>query len=117
DWYTSDTAGAVLDGTSMAAPVVGGIAALYAGRYPQLSASDVAAAVAQYGSHGRVAAPGTGGANVVGQGIVPPSAPPGPGLTAAGDALTQDVMDAVLGVDPRSANHDPNNYNLHVPAP
>jgi subtilisin family serine protease len=44
-WYTSDTAGAFLDGTSMASPAVAGVAALYLQGNPTASPSSVRTAL------------------------------------------------------------------------
>src|SRR5262249_21192944 len=60
DWNVTDTSTAVLSGTSMAAPLVGGLAALYLDRYPGLKPSEVADALVTYASHGRVLDPGSG---------------------------------------------------------
>jgi hypothetical protein len=62
-WYANDTATATLSGTSMAAPHVAGVAALYLGSNGDKPPFDVAAALAAGSTAGLVGDPGTGSPN------------------------------------------------------
>jgi subtilisin family serine protease len=62
-WYTSDTAGAYLDGTSMASPHVAGVAALYLQGNPGASPATVSAAITGNATSGVVSNVGTGTPN------------------------------------------------------
>ncbi len=62
-WASSDTASAVMDGTSMASPFVTGAAALYLEANPRASHDDVRAALLAAATSGRIADPGTGSPN------------------------------------------------------
>jgi subtilisin family serine protease len=81
--YTSDTATATMSGTSMAAPHVAGVAALYLTGAPQASPATVASALVGAATTGKVTSPGTGSPNrllysLVGGGTPPPPPPPPP---------------------------------------
>jgi subtilisin family serine protease len=57
-WYTSNTDTKTISGTSMASPHVAGVAALYLGRNPNASPNDVAKALMDNATPGKVSAPG-----------------------------------------------------------
>jgi subtilisin family serine protease len=87
--YTSDTATATMSGTSMAAPHVAGVAALYLTGAPQASPATVASALVGAATTGKVTSPGTGSPNrllysLVGGGTPPPPPPPPPPPTGGG---------------------------------
>lgn len=63
DWYTSDTATAVLSGTSMASPHVAGVAALYLSKHPSASTTRVRDKIVQNATKNKVTNPGTGSPN------------------------------------------------------
>lgn len=62
-WYTSDTATATLDGTSMAAPHVAGAAARVLQRYPTYTPAQVASYLTSTATTGVVKNPGSGSPN------------------------------------------------------
>ena len=74
-WYTSDTAAASLSGTSMAAPHVAGVAALYLETAPQAAPADVADALLNGASPDRLASVGAGSPNRLLYSLVPGPAP------------------------------------------
>ncbi|MEU8591011.1 S8 family serine peptidase [Streptomyces sp. NPDC048664] len=65
DWNTSDTARAVLSGTSMATPHVAGAAALYLADHTKATPAQVAAALKGAAVAGVVKSPGTGSPNLL----------------------------------------------------
>lgn len=64
-WYSSDTATAVLSGTSMAAPHAAGVAALYLQLAPTATPAQVAARLTSAAVAGAVGNPGTGSPNLL----------------------------------------------------
>ncbi len=91
-WNTSDTATATLSGTSMAAPHVAGVAALYLQGNPTATPSQVDSAITGSASAGVVISAGTGSPNLLLYSLLtasppPPPPPPPPGgitLTVSG---------------------------------
>lgn len=64
-WYTGDTATAVLNGTSMAAPHVAGVAALVLGGMPSASVGDVRQVITDGATPGVLSSVGTGSPNLL----------------------------------------------------
>jgi subtilisin family serine protease len=62
-WYTSSTATAVLDGTSMASPHVAGVAALYLQGNPTATPAQVHGVIVNTATPNKVTNPGTGSPN------------------------------------------------------
>ncbi|HEX6040316.1 S8 family peptidase [Longimicrobium sp.] len=62
-WYTGDTAGATISGTSMASPHVAGVAALYLQGNTTASPATVASALVSGSTANKVIKPGTGSPN------------------------------------------------------
>lgn len=80
-WIGSSTATAALSGTSMAAPHVAGVAALYLQQNPQASPATVASAIVNSATPGRVINPGPGSPNrlvTLITPVAPPAGPPAP---------------------------------------
>jgi len=115
DWWNSDTATAVASGTSMAAPVVGGLVALHLAVWPHSSPLVVAQDLAASAGVGLVSNPGSGTPNRLARIVTHSSAHPGVVILAAGDETTAQLMDRILHVDPNSATYEPNNFNLRSP--
>ncbi|MDQ3680048.1 MAG: S8 family peptidase [Actinomycetota bacterium] len=97
-WHTADTASATVSGTSMAAPHVAGVAALYLQANPSASASNVHSAIVNTATSNVVSDPGPGSPNRLVYSVTestPP--PPGFGLTNPDferyDAATRYVYD------------------------
>ena len=85
--YASDTATATMSGTSMAAPHVAGVAALYLTGSPQASPATVGSALVTGSTTGKVTSPGTGSPNQLLYSLVgaaPPPPPPPPPPTGCG---------------------------------
>jgi subtilisin family serine protease len=88
-WYTSNTATGSLSGTSMAAPHVAGVAALYLQGAPSATPATVASAIINSATTGKVTSLGTGSPNrllfsLLGGGTTPPPPPPPTGTTYTG---------------------------------
>jgi aqualysin 1 len=62
-WYTSDTATNTISGTSMAAPHVAGVAALYLQGNPTATPATVSTAIVSGATTGKVTSPGSGSPN------------------------------------------------------
>jgi len=62
-WYSSDTATNTISGTSMSAPHVAGVAALYLQGNPSATPAAVSAALVANATTGKVTSPGTGSPN------------------------------------------------------
>jgi hypothetical protein len=77
-WSTSDTATKTISGTSMAAPHVSGVAALYLQANAGASAAQVGRAITAVATTGTVANAGTGSPNRLLYAVRPVSPPPGP---------------------------------------
>jgi subtilisin family serine protease len=80
-WYTSDTASATISGTSMAAPHVAGVAALYLQGSPGTAPAAVRDAIVNNATNGVVGNPGSGSPNKLLHsrfGGTPPPPPPPP---------------------------------------
>ena len=111
---SSDNGLGIGSGTSFASPLVAGIAALVLQRHPTFTASQITDAITDASVRGVVGSPGTGSPNRLAQLVRGVSAHPGVVITAAGDELTADLMDQILGTDPNASNYDPNNFNVHA---
>jgi len=85
-WYTSDAATAILDGTSMAAPHVAGLAARYLQNNPGDTPSTVAAAITTNATGGVIGNPGPGSPNLLTYTafLNPPPPPPPPSCEPQG---------------------------------
>lgn len=77
-WVTSDTATATISGTSMAAPHVAGVAALYLEGSPSATPSEVAAAIVGGATPGVVSSAGTGSPNLLLYSLLGSAPPPPP---------------------------------------
>jgi subtilisin family serine protease len=84
-WASSDTATATISGTSMAAPHVAGVAALYLEGNPTASPSAVASAIVGGATPGVVSSAGTGSPNLLLYSLLGSTSPPPP---PAGITLT-----------------------------
>ena len=90
-WYTSNTATAVLSGTSMASPHVAGSAALYLSGNTSATPSQVESALESAATTGKVTSPGTGSPNLLLYSLVSP--PSGGGNTPPVASFTYSCTD------------------------
>jgi subtilisin family serine protease len=117
DWDSSDTATNVLNGTSMATPIVAGSAALYLGAHPTSTPAQVMSALTSSATAGVVVNPGPGSPNLLDYVGSLQSAHPGVVLTAVGTGATASLTDGVLGTDPAFTNYDDANFDVGDPPP
>jgi subtilisin family serine protease len=94
DSNASDTAQMVLSGTSMASPVLAGIAAGYLDRYPDAAPAEVKSAIVQGATSGHVIDAGTGSPNLLAFASLPPRPDT---VVAVGASSTEFLMDRALG--------------------
>ncbi len=109
-WYTSDTATASLNGTSMATPHVAGVAALYLQANTAAAPATVASALTASATANKVSNPGSGSPNRLlysPLGAVVPPPPPPPPPTGCALAFT---FNGSLGGTNASAIH-PTSYS------
>lgn len=103
-WYSSNTAAASLNGTSMSAPHVAGAAGLYLQANPTASPAQVATALVNNATTGVVANAGSGSPNrLLYMGFIsgggPPNAPPSADFTFACDGALNCVFDGTSSTD------------------
>jgi serine protease len=111
-WYTSNSATNTISGTSMAAPHVAGVAAVYLNETPSMTPTQVTGMLSSRASSGKVSDAKTGSPNALlyslaGSGGCEPDCPPPPGDTELFDEQT---------ISTAGAQGSETHYFIEVPA-
>ncbi|MBK9656599.1 MAG: S8 family serine peptidase [Rhodanobacteraceae bacterium] len=95
-WYTSSTATNTISGTSMASPHVAGVAALWLANNPAATPAQVATALINNSTLGKVTSPGTGSANRLLHSLFGATPPPGNVAPTANFSFTTSGLTATF---------------------